>query len=160
MQAGAGAERVQVTTSVAAQFKSMEESDMHPFKLATLSSAALLVFAFSASDALAGNDPCKVLSAEKFGEIMGYPAKVNIASTSTCTYKGPGDANGMLLILTEKATPQTIAMANSQGTTPQGSNGNLGATFVQGTIVFTVGIKGTDPSKVNALAAEVKRNLK
>ena len=75
-------------------------------------------------------------------------------------YKGAGDAGGMLMIITEKATPQTIAMADGQGSTPQGKDGKLGATFSKGTVVFTVGITGTDPSKVNALAAEVKRNLK
>lgn len=63
------------------------------------------------------------------------------------------------MIITQKATPQTIAMAGSQGT-PQGKNGKLGASFIKGTVLFTVGINGTDPSKVIELAAEVKRNLK
>lgn len=133
---------------------------MHPFKLTTLSSATVLVFVLSASDASAGNDACKILPAEKFSEIMGYKAKINVSTESMCTYKGSGDAGGMLMIITEKATPQTIAMADGQGSTPQGENGKLGATFSKGTVVFTVGITGTDPSKVIALAAEVKRNLK
>ena len=134
---------------------------MHPFKLATLSNATVLVFVLSASDAFAGNDACKILTAEKFSEIMGYKAKisVSVSGESMCNYKGAGDAGGMLMIVTEQATPQTIAMADSQGT-PQGKNGKLGASFSKGTVVFSVGITGTDPSKVNALAAEVKRNLK
>jgi hypothetical protein len=133
---------------------------MHPFKLATFPTAAILVFALSASNASAGNDACKLLPAEKFSEIMGYAARINTSTESTCMYKGAGDAGGMLMIITEKATPQTIAMADGQGATPRGSNGKLGATFSKGTVVFTVGITGTDPAKVNALAAEVKRNLK
>ena len=140
--------------------RSIEESDMHPFKLTTLPSAAVLVFVLSASDVYAGNDACKILPAEKFSEIMGYKARIDRSTESTCMYKGAGDAGGMLMIVTEKATPQTIAMADSQGSTPQGKDGKLGATFSKGTVVFTVGITGTDPAKVNALAAEVKRNLK
>ena len=51
-----------------------------------------------------------------------------------------------------------IAMANRVGF--RGEPGNLGASFSKGTVLFSVGIKGTDPSKVKALAQEVKRNLK
>lgn len=135
---------------------------MHPFKLATLSSATVLVFVLSASDAFAGNDACKILTAEKFSEIMGYKAKINVSASaeSMCNYKGAGDAGDMLMIITEKASPQTIAMADRQGSTPHGENGKLGATFSKGTVLFTVGTTGTDPSKLVALAAEVKRNLK
>jgi hypothetical protein len=140
--------------------RSIEESDMHPFKLAALSSATVLVLVLSASDAFAGNDACKLLPAGKFGEIMGYKATtVGGSSEAMCLYKGAGGAGGMLMIVTEQATPQTIAMADSQGT-PHGENGKLGASFSKGTVVFSVGITGTDPAKVNALAAEVKRNLK
>ena len=133
---------------------------MHPFRLATLSSATVLVFVLSAADALAGNEACKVLTAEKFSEIMGYPAKITGSSEAMCLYKGAGDAGGMLMIVTEEATPQILAIANGQGSIPHGNPGKLGASFSKGTVVFEVGIKGTDPSKVNALAAEVKRNLK
>jgi len=51
-------------------------------------------------------------------------------------------------------------MVNQQGSVPQGKFGKQGATFSKGTIVFTVGMTGTDPSRVNALATKVKRNLK
>ncbi len=133
---------------------------MHPFRLATLSTATVLVFVLSAADAFAGNEACKLLTAEKFSEIMGYTAKITGSSEATCLYKGAGDAGGMLMIVTEEATPQILAMANGQGSIPHGNPGNLGASFSKGTVVFSVGIHGTDPSKVNALAAEVKRNLK
>ena len=118
------------------------------------------MFVLSASTAYAGNDACKVLTAEKFSEIMGYNAKVSTSTEATCFYKGAGDAGGMLMITNEKATPQTLAMAERQGSTPQGDNGKLGATFSKGTVLFSVGITGTDPTKVRALAEEVKRNLK
>lgn len=132
---------------------------MHPFKLA-LSSASLLVFVLSASEAFADNYACKVLTAEKFSEIMGYKAKVNVESEGTCIYKGAGDAGGMLMIITDKATPQTKAMLDAQGPTPFGKNGKLGYSYLKGTTLFSVGITGTDPAKVNALADEVKRHLK
>lgn len=91
---------------------------------------------------------------------MGYKATmVSGSSEAMCLYKGAGGGGGMLMIVTEQATPQVLAMADSQGT-PHGENGKLGASFSKGTVVFSVGITGTDPSKVNALAAEVKRNLK
>ena len=133
---------------------------MHPFKLATLSSAAALMLALSATDAFAGNDACKLLTAEKFSEIMGYTARITGSSEAMCLYKGAGDAGGMLMIVSEEATPQMLAMANGQGSIPHGNPGKLGASFSKGTVVFSVGITGTDPSKVMALAAEVKRNLK
>ena len=133
---------------------------MHPFKLATLSSATTLVLVLSATDAVAGNEACKLLTAEKFSEIMGYTAKITGSSEAMCLYKGTGDSGGMLMIVTEEATPQILAMANGQGSIPHGNPGKLGASFSKGTVVFSVGISGTDPSKVYALAAEVKRNLK
>jgi len=117
---------------------------------------------FTMGSAFAGNDACTLLSAEKFSEIVGYKVSVNKqASTDTvCMYKGVGNAGGILIILDEAATPRKLEMVNQLGSVPQGKPGNLGATFSKGTIVFSVGIKGTDPSQVIALAAEVKRNLK
>ena len=74
--------------------------------------------------------------------------------------KGAADAGGVLMIITDKATPQTKAMLARQGSTPFGDNGKLGYSYIKGTTLFSVGITGTDPAKVNALAEEVKRNLK
>jgi PPE-repeat protein len=140
--------------------RSTEGSDMHPSRLATLSSATVLLLVLSASDAFAGNEACKILTAEKFSEIMGYTAKISVSSEAMCGYKGAGDAGGMLMIITEEATLQMLAMLNGQGSVPHGNAGKLGASFSKGTVLFSVGITGTDPSKVIALAAEVKRNLK
>ena len=131
---------------------------MHPFKLAALSSATVLLLA--APDAFAGTEACKILTAEKFGEIMGYAARITVSSEGMCGYKGAGDAGGMLMIITEEATPQALAMASGQGSVPHGNAGKLGASFSKGTVIFSVGITGTDPSKVIALAAEVKSHLK
>ncbi len=133
---------------------------MHSCHLTTLSGALALVLALTASDAIAGDDACKLLTAEKFGEIMGYTARITGSSEAMCLYKGAGDAGGMLMIVTETATPQILAMASGQGSIPHGNPRKLGASFSKGTVVFSVGISGTDPAKVFALAAEVKRNLK
>lgn len=133
---------------------------MHPVKLATLSSVALFAFVLFVSDASADNNACKLLTAEKFSEIMGYRAKIEVASAGMCTYKGAGDAGGMLMIISEKATPQTKGMLAAQPPAPFGDDGKLGYSYIKGTTLFSVGITGTDPAKVNALADEVKRNLK
>ena len=131
-------------------------------KLPLALNATILLSAFVASGASAGNDACKLLTPEKFGEIMGYKATVNtrVSTAANCFYKGAGEAGGALMIITEAANARTAAMADSQGSTPQGENGNLGATFRKGAIIFTIGIKGSDPAKVTALAAEAKQNLK
>ena len=133
---------------------------MHPFKLSTRSSAATLLSVLSATSAFAGTDACKLLTVDKFSEIMGYTARITGSSEAMCLYKGAGDAGGMLMIVSEEATPQMLAMANGQGSIPHGNPGKLGASFSKGTVVFSVGISGTDPSKIYSLAAEVKRNLK
>lgn len=133
---------------------------MHQFKLAVISSASVLVFVLSASEASAENDACKVLTVEKFSEIMGYKAKVNVSTKAMCIYGGTGDAGGILMIISEDATPQQIARVDSDGATLRGEPGKLGATFRKGKVVFSVGINGTDPSRVKALASEVIRNLR
>lgn len=133
---------------------------MNLFKLTLLEGVTALVFLLSSPHAYAGNEACKVLTPEKFGEIMGYKAAINSASEGTCIYKGPGEAGGMLMIITDKAMPRTKDMLDAQGPTPFGKNGKLGYSYLKGTTLFSVGITGTDPAKVNALADEVKRNLK
>lgn len=117
---------------------------------------------FSAGSAFAENNACAVLTAEKFSELAGYKVVVNkeASTDAVCIYKGSGAAGGILMILDEEATPQKLELVNRTGSVPQGKPGKLGATFSKGRIVFSVGIAGTDPAKVNAIAAEVKRNLK
>ena len=123
---------------------------------------AFSMLVFATCSASAGNDACTVLSAEKFSEIAGYQVNVNkqVSTDTVCMYKGVGNAGGILMIIDEAATPRKLEMVNQQGSVPQGKSGKLGATFSKGTIVFSVGMTGTEPSRVNALAAEVKRNLK
>jgi len=126
-------------------------------------SIAFSVLVFLPCSAFAGNDACTVLSAAKFSEIAGYKVDVNkqASNDTVCMYKGAGNAGGgILMIIDEAASPRKLEMVNQQGSVPQGKAGKLGATFSKGTIVFSVGMIGTDPSRVNALAAEVKRNLK
>ena len=75
-------------------------------------------------------------------------------------FKGSGTEGGILMILDEEASPEKLEMVNRQGSIPRGQPGKLGATYAKGRIVFSVGMSGTDPGKVAAIAAEVNRNLK
>ena len=56
-----------------------------------------------------------MLTAEKYGQIMGYTATIDkTASTQmTCFYQGPEHSGGQFMILTETASgPQADAMLN------------------------------------------------
>jgi hypothetical protein len=123
--------------------------------------SALLVPAASAAATL--NDPCKVLTAEKFSEIMGYTATIDkTASTQmACFYKGPPQSGGQFMILTETASgPQADAMLKGRGSAPPAGSGLIGGSYRQGSVIFSVSIRSTDQAKLQALVAEVKRNLK
>jgi hypothetical protein len=83
---------------------------------ATVISSAFLVPAASASPT--GNDPCKVLTAEMFSQIMGYTATINKTAPTqrTCFYQGPAQSGGQFMILTEtKSGPQADATLNRRG---------------------------------------------
>jgi hypothetical protein len=129
--------------------------------VAALISSAFVVPAAFASPA--GNDPCKVLTAEKFSQIMGYAATIDkIASTqSTCFYQGPEHSGGQFMILTETASgPQADAMLNRRGSTPPPASGLIGGSYRQASIIFSVSIRSTDHAKLEALVTEIKHNLK
>lgn len=133
---------------------------MRWFKLAFVLGAAA---ALSASASAAGNDPCKVLTAEKFSQVMGYTATIDkTASTQmTCFYQGPPNSGGQFMILTETASgPQADAMLKRPGSAPPPGSGLIGGTYRQGSIIFSVSIKSTDQAKLQELVAEVRRNLK
>jgi hypothetical protein len=124
-------------------------------------STAFVILAPSAS--AAGNDPCKVLTAEKFSQIMGYTATIikNASTAMTCFYQGPHDTGGQFMILTESASgPQADAMLNRKGSSPPSDSGLIGGAYKQGSIIFSLSIKSADQAKLQALVAEVKRNLK
>lgn len=126
---------------------------------AAVISSAMIVPVASAS---AVNVPCKVLTAEQFGQIMGYAATINKGSTeTTCFYEGPAHSGGQFMILTENASgPQADAMLNRRGSSPPAGSGLIGGTYRQGSIIFSVSIRSTDQAKLQALVAEVKRDLK
>ena len=88
---------------------------------------------FSSASALATtNDPCKVLSAEKFSQIMGYAATIDKAASTpmTCFYQGPNHTGGQFMILTESASgPQADAMLNRRGATPPPGSGLIGGSY-------------------------------
>lgn len=87
---------------------------------------AALALVFATPAAFASNDPCKVLTAEKFSQIMGYTATIDkTASTaSNCFYQGPPHSGGQFMILTETASgPQADAMLNRRGSTPPAATG-------------------------------------
>jgi hypothetical protein len=124
-------------------------------------SSAFVVLAPSAF--ATGNDPCKVLTAEKFSQIMGYTATIHkTASTQmSCFYEGPPDSGGQFMILTESASgPQADAMLHRRGSSPPPGSGLIGGSYRQGSIIFSVSIRSADQAKLQALVAEVKRNLK
>jgi hypothetical protein len=111
----------------------------------------------------AGNDPCKVLTAAKFSEIMGFTATINkTASTEmTCFYQGPPHSGGQFMILTEAASgPQADAMLNRRGSSPPAASGLIVGTYRQGSIIFSVSVRSTDQAKLEALVTEIKHNLK
>jgi len=124
--------------------------------------ALVLVAAALTSVSASGksNEPCKVLTAEKFSQIMGYEASTSSNETS-CFYQGAEHAGGQFMILTETASgPGADAMLNHRGSSPPPESGLIGGTYRQGSIIFSVSIRSTDPAKLQALVEEVKRNLK
>jgi hypothetical protein len=135
-------------------------------KLVFVLGASVIFSAFVVSAVPAaptGNDPCKVLTAEKFSEIMGFTATIDkTASTQmTCFYQGPAHSGGQFMILTETASgPQADAMLNRRGSTPPPGSGLIGGAYRQGSIIFSVSVKSADQGKLEALVAEIKRNLK
>ena len=123
--------------------------------------SALVVSAASAGPT--GNDPCKVLTAEKFSEIMGFTATIDKSASTqmTCFYQGPADSGGQFMILTETASgPQADAMLKRRGSAPPPGSGLIGGSYRQGSIIFSVSVKSTDQAKLEALVTEIKRNLK
>jgi hypothetical protein len=139
---------------------------MRLFRLVLVLGASVIFSAFVVSAASAtptGNDPCKVLTAEKFSEIMGFTATIEkTASTQmTCFYQGPADSGGQFMILTETASgPQADAMLKRRGSTPPPGSGLIGGAYRQGSIIFSVSVKSADQGKLAALVTEIKRNLK
>jgi hypothetical protein len=135
-------------------------------KLVVVVGASVVLSAFVVSAASAvttANDPCKVLTAEKFSEIMGFTATIDkTASTQmTCFYQGPAHSGGQFMILTETASgPQADAMLKRRGSAPPPGSGLIGGTYRQGSTIFSVSVKSTDQGKLEALVAEIKRNLK
>ena len=110
-----------------------------------------------------GNAPCKVLTAEKYSQIMGYTATIDkTASTQmTCFYQGPEHSGGQFMILTETASgPQADAMLKGRGSASPPGSGLIGGSYRHGSVIFSVSIRSTDQVKLQALVAEIKRNLK
>ena len=126
--------------------------------LATISSTAVV----HEASAAAGNDSCKVLTAESFGRIMGYAVTTAAASTKmSCFYQGPPHVGGQFTILTESASgPQADAMLNRRGSSPPPGSGLVGGTYRKGSVIFSLSIRSTDKAKLEALVKDVERNLK
>jgi hypothetical protein len=135
-------------------------------KLVLFLSASVVFSGFAVSATFAAptsNDPCKVLTAEKFSEIMGFAATIDkTASTQmTCFYQGPAHSGGQFMILTETASgPHADAMLKGRGSAPPPGSGLIGGSYRQGSIIFSVSVKSTDQAKLEALVTEIKRNLK
>ncbi|HEY4931880.1 MAG TPA: hypothetical protein VII23_09940 [Terriglobales bacterium] len=124
-------------------------------------SPLFLIAAVTASGA--GNDPCKVLTAEAFSQIMGYKATLDKTGSNqtSCFYQGPADSGGQFTILTETASgPQAEVMLKGPGSAPPEGSGLIGGSYRQRSIIFSVSIKSTEQAKLQALVAEIERNLK
>src|SRR6202171_1515764 len=137
---------------------------MHLSKFAVVV-AALISSAFvpAVSASATGNDPCKVLTAEKFSQIMGYAATIDkTASTqASCFYQARAHSGGQFMILTETASgPQADAMLKGRGSASPPGSGLIGGSYRHGSVIFSVSIRSTDQVKLQALVAEIKRNLK
>lgn len=133
------------------------------FKLALGLCAAVVCLVFVVPAVATTNDPCKVLTGEKFSEIMGYQAAVDSSASSgmSCFYKGPPNSGGQFMILTETASgPQADAMLNRRGSAPPPGSGLIGGSYRQGSVIFSVSVKSTDQAKLQALVVEIKRNLR
>lgn len=127
--------------------------------VAIVSSAA----AVPGASAATGNDSCTVLTAESFSRIMGHPVTTNkTASTKmSCFYEGAGHTGGQFTILTENASgPQADAMLKGRGSSPPPGSGLVGGAYRKGSVIFSLSIRSTDKGKLEALVAEVERNLK
>ena len=132
-------------------------------KFAFILGAIVAVAVFAASASATGNDPCKVLTAAKFSQIMGYTATIDKrgSNQTSCFYQGPADSGGQFMILTETASgPQADAMLKMQGATPPPDSGLIGGSYRQKGIIFSVSIRSTNQTKLQALVEEIKRNLK
>jgi hypothetical protein len=136
---------------------------VHIAKFVCVSVAGVVLCGVMVASAAAAHDPCKVLTAAAFGKVMGYTATIDkTASTAmVCYYAGPEGGGGQFRILTEEASgPEAEAMVNRKGSAPPAGSGMVGGTYKEGAIIFSVAINSTDHSKVDALVAEIKRNLK
>ena len=132
-------------------------------RLSVIVAIAAIALAFSVPAFAAGNDPCKVLTAEKFSQIMGYTATIDKTGSNqtSCFYQGPPKSGGQFMILTETASgPQADAMLARRGSSPPAASGLIGGTYRQGSTIFSVSIRSTDQAKLQALVAEIKHNLK
>ena len=136
---------------------------MRSSKLASVIAATVVSLVLVATASATGNDPCKVLTAETFSQIMGYKATLDKTGSNqtSCFYQGPADSGGQFTILTETASgPQADVMLKGPGSAPPAGSGLIGGSYRQGSIIFSVSIKSTEQAKLQALVAEIKRNLK
>jgi hypothetical protein len=124
--------------------------------------AAATSMAFMTPAAFAAIDPCKVLTAEKFGQIMGYKATTNDTGSSptSCFYAGPENQGGQFSIVSDNAGPGMDFMLKGPGSSPPAGSGSIGGSYRQGKVIFSVSVLSKDQAKLDALVAEVKRNLK
>jgi hypothetical protein len=137
--------------------------DVHSSRFAFFLCATVAVVVFATSALAATNDPCKVLTAETFSQIMGYPATIDQTASNqmTCFYTGSNHSGGQFMILAESASgPQADAMLTRRGASPPPGSGLIGGAYRQEGTIFSISIRSTDQAALQALVAEVRRNLK
>lgn len=127
--------------------------------IAVVAIAGLTGFAISAASA-APKSPCKVLTAAKWGQIVGY--SVTTQSTDLyCTYLGGQSGGGQFRYVGISETP-AAAQAMVKRLKAMSSSNQPGLVDSKGNVVFSIALfpmKPGDKSKLEALRAEARRNL-
>jgi hypothetical protein len=145
------------------QAKNKRRTFMKLFSRAILiAGGAILASTFVAPSARAAHDPCAVLTAESFSKIMGYAATIDKTGSNQmhCFYNGPQSGGQFSILIEDAEGPQADAFLNRRGSSPPAGSGLIGGTYKEGKIIFSISIRSTDQDKLQALVAEVRRNLK
>lgn len=125
-------------------------------------STILLSSVFLTTSAWAAHDPCKILTAEKVAETMGFAVTIdrNGSNEMNCYYSGPGKFGAQFHIISETASPQMDAMLDRRGSSPPPGSGMIGGSYREGTTFFSLSMRSNDQAKLAALVASIRTSLK
>jgi hypothetical protein len=127
---------------------------------AVVAIAGLAGLTISAASA-APKAPCKVLPAAKWSQVMGY--SVTTQSTDMyCTYLGAGNSGGQFRYVGISETAAAAQAMVKRLKSQSASHTQRGLVDSKGNVVFSIAafpMKPGDKAKLEALRAEVRRNL-